>query len=53
MPKKEDIRAPSEERMIREIPIDKIDPFPDHPYKVLDNEDTIFQFREIPPITTA
>lgn len=39
MPKKEDIRAPSEERMIREIPIDKIDPFPDHPYKVLDNED--------------
>jgi len=39
MPKKEDIRAPSEERLIQEIPIDKIDPFPDHPYKVLDNED--------------
>ena len=39
MPRKEDIRAPSEERLIQEIPIDKIDPFPDHPYKVLDNED--------------
>ena len=39
MPKKEDIRAPSEERVIREIPVDKIDPFPDHPFKVVDDGD--------------
>ena len=39
MPKKEDIRAPSEDRVIQEISIDKIDPFPDHPYKVLDDGD--------------
>jgi len=39
MPKKEDIRAPSDDRVIQEISIDKIDPFPDHPYKVLDDGD--------------
>lgn len=26
-------------RRIEEIPLDKIDPFPDHPYKVRDDED--------------
>ena len=39
MPKKEDIRAPSDDRVIQEISIAKIDPFPDHPYKVLDDGD--------------
>ena len=39
MPKKENIRAPSDDRVIQEISIDKIDPFPDHPYKVLDDGD--------------
>ena len=39
MPKKEDIRAPSDDRVIQEISIDKIDTFPDHPYKVLDDGD--------------
>ena len=28
-------------RRIEEIPLDKIDPFPEHPYKVRDDEDMI------------
>lgn len=35
MPKKEDIRAPYEERLIQEIPVDKIDSFPDHTYLII------------------
>lgn len=37
MAKKQEIRAPVGE--ICELPLDKIDPFPDHPYKVVDDED--------------
>ena len=37
MAKKQEIRAPVGE--ISELPLDKIDPFPDHPYKVVDDED--------------
>jgi ParB family chromosome partitioning protein len=41
MPKyrKDEIRAPNESGVIQEISIDKIDPFPDHPYQVRDDED--------------
>lgn len=37
MAKKQEIRAPVGE--ICELPLDKIDPFPDHPYKVVDDDD--------------
>lgn len=37
MAKKQEIRAPVGE--ICELPLDKIDPFPEHPYKVVDDDD--------------
>ena len=37
MAKKQEIRAPVGE--ICELPLDKIDPFPDHPYKVVNDDD--------------
>ena len=42
MAKEQEIRAPVGE--ICELSLDKIDPFPDHPYKVIDDEDMAIFF---------
>lgn len=40
MPKeKGSIRAPAEEKNVQEIPVGKIDPFPNHPFRVEDDRD--------------